>query len=80
MELRLISSGEIFSVYIDSPSYDGLSFIILHKKEKLSFESFLTRNVLDSLSIQIAMLADKVLNFWVRDGTRCDHFSIITGS
>ena len=40
----------------------------------------LTGNVLDLLSIQIAMLADKVLNFWVRDGTRCDHFSIITGS
>ena len=27
-----------------------------------------------------AMLADEVLNFWVRDGTRCDHFSIVTGS
>ena len=26
------------------------------------------------------MLADEVLNFWVRDGTRCDHFSIVTGS
>ena len=27
-----------------------------------------------------AMLADEVLNFRVRDGTGCDHFSIVTGS
>ena len=39
----------------------------------------LTGNVLDSLS-RIAMLAEEVLNFRVRDGTGCDHFSIITGS
>ena len=59
---------------------NGYYLVTNNKKEKLSFESSLTGNVLDSLSIQIAMLADKVLNFWVRDGTRCDHFSIITGS
>ena len=43
-------------------------------------QRFLTGNVLDSRPIQATMLADEVLNFWVRDGTRCDHFSIVTGS
>ena len=48
--------------------------------KKPPLQRFLTGNVLDSPPIQTTMLADEVLNFWVRDGTRCDHFSIVTGS
>ena len=58
-----------------------MSFNYNHKNNKkipTAWWGILPGNVLD-LRI-ITMLADEVLNFWVRDGTRCDHFSKVTGS
>lgn len=55
------------------------TFLFPQNKKNLTIASEeLPGDVLDLR--RITMLADEVLNFWVRDGTRCDHFSIITGS